>query len=501
MKRLTLTAASLFLLVGLVGWQISQSATPVPTPPPVCSLFLTRAAWSPDDHTFALLMNDRIALYDRRTPEAAPRLIAIDTALHPTLRFDPGGRWLYSENTLYEVATLEVRWASTSGVQPREFTPSGRFMREDYSTIRSVESGEVILTADTLRMSPFADVALAMYYDGGVTRGELWDLNDVAAGPRQIAPEYGYDRFTTDNRWLLLYGTESPIEVWEIATGRLAATLEHTYGQQGMIAEIGSYLLTTSFDGAAPENARDLILWDMNTWAPVTRLDAVAHIGHSADGGFILVRFLPGSTDGQPGSLGVLDIDTGTLQPLATEIAPDLMHLDFAAAGGTVALVMSGRALIWSFEALRRSEPASAVLTLPEVVRIDAELSPDGARLKTTYYDADDLHPTFGTVYGVSASVWDVTTGQTLIDVAANGLSLRFTPDGRWVMYTDLRGDTTQVFDAATGVLLHSIPGEIIARSADWMHGVYHNRESRTVALFDLITNQQWPLLAGERVC
>ena len=260
----------------------------------------------------------------------------------------------------------------------------------------------------------------------------IWEVATGQLHGEPLAHEGGvYPIAFSPDSQTVVAGSEKGAKLWDVASGKLLATLPHP----GFVYSLafrpdGLAILTSSHDAAADGTAR---LWDARTGQPIGN-----PIGNRER--FYAVAFSPDSKlaaiSGNGSVAQVLDGMTGKWL-LELKHAGSVRSLSFSPDSTKLLTGSLDRtARVWD---ARTGQPVTPPLPHTGEVRA-AVFNPQGTSVLTGGKDK-------------TARLWDAATGQPLCPPLAHPTDVRcvaFSPDGK-LAATGCTGDTAHVWDAATG--------------------------------------------------
>lgn len=262
-----------------------------------------------------------------------------------------------------------------------------------------------------------------------------WDIetgqpiSDVLQHTAVYTTSLGAVAFNPDSTLLASAGFDGVINLWDVATGQLAA--QPLVGHMGFIWDVafspdGSQLASLGCRSMSGQNAAvclqgEILLWDLHTWQPrqlTTVRGQLFDLAFSPDGALIFSN----------GCYVAVDAISGCLQ--------GAVYVFDATTGHLIGSPIPNNSIVRSLA-----------------------VSPDGRLLATGDFNS-------------TVTLWDITNryqiGQRLI--AHNGpiLSLAFSPDGSLLVSTSV-DDTVALWDVATGQVI----GRLFGHGANVMSVVF----------------------------
>ncbi len=219
---------------------------------------------------------------------------------------------------------------------------TGKFRSVEPLKLWDVASGTVVkaLTGhtepvDLVALSPAAELAASASSDGTL---RLWDVATGAQVQRIEVPKDLAGIGLSPDARLVIAGAEREARVWEVATGRLVATLA---GQTQTVVGVG--FASPTYAVTVAEVTR---VWQLESGRPIATMDNDYTFAVSADG----ARLLTGGGKRPP---RVWDTMTG--QAITTFSAPSLewsRSVSFSADGALLAVTGQGETRVWDLTTL-----------------------------------------------------------------------------------------------------------------------------------------------------
>ena len=222
--------------------------------------------------------------------------------------------------------------------------------------------------------------------------------------------------FSTDGIHLASDGSDHWVRLWELPAGKQVAGLEYGDGAYGVwLSGSGRYVATEDEEHTAH-------VWDMQTGQQLSRIRHPGRVtagSFSPDGRYLATASSSDLND--PGSaVRVRRIFDG--QEISRIYQADKVRDLAFSPDGKLLATASDDAAIWEVntgrELARLSYERSGYFMEPGVSSV--VFSPDGKYIAT----ADAMH----------TRVWQTATGQEVARIAVNGLKVRFSPDGRYIL-------------------------------------------------------------------
>eukprot|EP00913_Durusdinium_trenchii_P023396 g21974.t1 len=303
-----------------------------------------------------------------------------------------------------------------------------------------------------------ADAPVAKKTEPALPEGALMRLSAAGAGKQLAAEDWPLPSvrglaFSPDGRWLVTRGEPAnpsrarAIHIWDTQTGRIARTFK---AHDTRLADVefspdGKYLVA-----GQPEHGAGLQVWDFKTGKKL----------YSIDGGRGRFHFLP---DGRRFAL------------VAAFGSTDVVRVHDVATGKEVQRFVLEQNYKFAF-----SDDARRLLTIRTSGRTDVNVVDlqtgktlrklSGARRQPTEFTftpdgrtiaAATSHRVSRDVYEHRLLVWEMATGElvhSLVQKSARILTMRFSPDGRFLATGSVAGKV-RVWELATGRQTHAFAG------------------------------------------
>jgi WD40 repeat protein/class 3 adenylate cyclase len=433
-------------------------------------------AYSPDGHRLATASFDGLArVWD---PLNGQQLMALQHAGPvQAIEYSVDGRLLATGSDdgtarIWDAATgeqlLELRHADR--VYAVAFSPDGAHLasatRDGNVFIWDTATGQ-----NTAHMADSAPLPAVPYSFSGNTKAE-------APGPA-IA-------FSSDGRLVATgWSADAAARVWDVATGRQVAVLQHDGIVQGVAFQPGSNLVATAsvdgfvklWDATTGQNVERLAMdknfpayriafspdgrtlaaagdqfnaktWEVATGKDLARLphsDTVQALAFSPDNRTI-------ATAGNESAAHLWDASSGReVGRVAIEGASDVYALEFSPDSRQIAVISDdNRVSVWE-----ATKPWQVSGLQHDGLVYNAEFSPDARYLATGSADG-------------AIRLWDASTGELLRrwDTGGAVYPVRFTADGKYLASASYDGNA-YVMDLATGAEVARLPqGEVVFDAA-----------------------------------
>jgi WD40 repeat protein len=278
--------------------------------------------------------------------------------------------------------------------------------------------------------------------------GRKRNLETKLKANRTFEEEFGMVPFSHDGSRILSEREDDLVTVWDVASGKEQATLNHDTRDSGAkevfkvmftggtrhflwlqtdFSNDGRWIFTVNGDKSAK-------IWDTSTGqlkANITNSERIYRAGFSPDSSVLI-------TVEQQGGMKLWDVETGKLkaQIASKGFLENLMKsFEFSPDGKYVATYFLGDTRIWN---ATNGEPR---FKLTGSGNGDASFSPGGRWIATA-----------GGGSGVAAKIWNAETGELthqLLSNAGKGVGISFSPDGHLLVTTNDKG--VSIWDPGTG--------------------------------------------------
>lgn len=434
-----------------------------------------------------LLAENDIA--NRASAEETVRLALSNTRLDAVVQghtsivwfadFSPDGKMIVTASEDYSAriadaatgTTLHLLGPGEDPVLNARFTPDGRkVVTVDLggkANLWDAATGALLVSFDHLESDPDALLVNLAATDGWNGAGRY-----IATGP-----------FTSDGRYLVTSAGHSA-RIWDLDTGKPGATFKHpseAYVYSAAFSADGTQVVTAADDGI------------VRAWE-VASGDLLAEL---TDGESTLVSAATFSPDGSliasansNGSVGFWDAGTRRLIESLTYHDSDVVAVAFSADGTRVVSAGDTTTAIFDVTQIREDEGPTLLSFLDPTgsqVR-SASFSPDGSYVVTAYVD--------GTAHvALAANGYEV---RVLRGHDGSLLAARFSPDGQRIV-TAGEDQTARVWDISSGESLieHSRAVTAVAFSHDGRTAATGSADE-TAALLDLVNGDSPRILQGE---
>jgi WD40 repeat protein len=273
-----------------------------------------------------------------------------------------------------------------------------------------------------LAFAPDSDLIATGHDDGLI---HLWDAQDG----RLVLRLRGHQRavsalaFSQDGKRLVSAGEEKLMLVWDVQTGEIRGLLG---GHTDRIPAVawhpnGRRILSIGWDTSAR-------IWDVETCEPIILLNGhasqVLAMALSADGSLLACA-------DSANAVHLWDTKSNQVLRVLEDAEAEIRCLTFNADGALLAAGGADRFIhLWD---TRTGAQLGGRAELPGLA-VGLSLSPANDRLAR--------------VDGSGLRVWDVQSGELVVDLPKNANAVAYSPDGQWLA---VAGDELELLDSATG--------------------------------------------------
>ena len=301
--------------------------------------------------------------------------------------------------------------------------------------------------------------------------------------------------YSPDGRRIATGSFDGSVKVWDARTGKEQKTFKGQAGDAVRVAfsPDGKRIATTGIDGTAK-------IWDVRTGADLLTLKGhtqfTGSVAFSPDGKRVV-------TTGADTTAKVWDATTEQAQRTLHDHTRDINSVAFSPNGDRILTSASdSTAILWDAQTGKRQ----FTLRFKPKVLVAAAFSPSGKEIITANFI---IYGKQGAASGskTNAIIWNAATGKVLRSLyGPTGQIFRilYSPDGRRLVtvaanQSNAIQSTAKVWDAQTGNCLLTLKGDTVtvAFSPDGKHIVTGGIDNNTAVIRDALTGQKQKTLEG----